>query len=117
MDRHRNSSGSSCCYRDHVEKVTAVMQKKRRVPPILWTILYVVVLASLGATSDNYRHTADLILGGVELVAALVLTVLGVRAYWSYWRHRESDDPGFRLLRSWRRWMRDEKDRTLLHNL
>jgi predicted lysophospholipase L1 biosynthesis ABC-type transport system permease subunit len=92
------------------------MGKKRKLPPIVWTILYVVVLASLAATPANYRHAADLFLGSVHLVAVLVLTVLGLRAYWSYWRHRASDDPADRLLRRWRKWMHDEGDQTLQRN-
>jgi hypothetical protein len=54
------------------------------VPPIIWTILCILVFA-VGATS--YSKAADLLVIAIRMTAALVLSGLGLREWWKY-QHR-----------------------------
>jgi len=86
------------------------MASKRRVPPIIWTILCILVFA-LGATS--YSKAADILVIAVRMSLALVLSGLGLREWWKY-HHRPGwsntrQDVGSTLLRRWRRWITDDQ--------
>jgi hypothetical protein len=87
------------------------MPGQRKVPPIFWTVLCIAFLASLAVTPQQYRFAVNTLLVALRLATALVLTVLGGRAYWNHWHHRTSEDAGDRLLRRWRRWMLGEDPR------
>jgi hypothetical protein len=86
------------------------MASKRRVPPIVWTILCILVFA-LGATS--YSKTADILVIVVRMSVVLVLSGLGLREWWKY-HHRSGwsnsrKDAASTLLRRWRRWFTDDQ--------
>src|SRR5262249_58355910 len=85
------------------------MATKHKVPPILWTILCLVIL-SFGATP--YEKTMNIVLIVVRLTLLLIFSVLVVREWWKYqhrsqWSDTESD-AGHDLLRRWRRWATGE---------
>jgi hypothetical protein len=86
------------------------MHARRSVPPIAWTILCILLLASFAATPPQYKFAVNIFFVSLRLGSALVLTVLGMRAYWNHWHHRASDDAGSRLLRRWRKWMFGESN-------
>jgi hypothetical protein len=89
--------------------VILAMSQKRKVPPILWTMLCVLLLA-LGATS--YAKTANSILIVVRLSLLVVTSVLVVQEWWNYQQRSRSRNmrrnTGSNLLRRWRRWATDE---------
>jgi hypothetical protein len=85
-------------------------QKKRKVPPILWTILCVLVLA---LASTPYAKRANTILIAVRLGLIMMFSLLVVREWWKFQnrapgRNVEAD-AAHNLLRRWRRWVTDEQ--------
>src|SRR5438105_9372740 len=81
------------------------MSDKRKVPPVVWTILCVLLLAA-GATP--YGKTADVVLITIRLLSLIVISALVVREWWRY-HHRDGwtntrEDAGQSFLLKLRRW-------------
>jgi hypothetical protein len=88
-----------------------IMATKHKVPPILWTILCILLLA-LGGTSYAKRLGATFL--ALRLIFVIVLSVLAVREWWKYqhrsqWNNME-EDAAHNLLRRLRRWATDEHE-------
>ena len=82
----------------------------RKVPPIIWTVLFFLVL---GLSATRYAKTADTFVIVLRLTLLLVFSVLGVREWWRYhhraqWGNPRSDAS---ILRRWRRWYTDEHEK------
>jgi hypothetical protein len=83
--------------------------QKRKVPPVLWTILCILIL-SFGATP--FEKTVNRLLIVLRLSVLVVFSVLAVREWWKYqhrsqWNNMESD-AAHNLLRRLRRWTTDD---------
>jgi hypothetical protein len=80
------------------------------VPPIIWTILFFLLLVAPAVTPVRYKGEVNLIFLSLRLFFTLVVAVVGIRVYWRYWHYGESG-PGSRkgLLYRSRKWMLDEE--------
>ena len=85
------------------------MARQRKVPPIIWTILLILILALNGTP---YVKTANLVLIVARLILLVVLSVAVIRQWWNY-QHRlqggnTRHEAGDNLFERWRRWTMDE---------
>jgi hypothetical protein len=81
------------------------MPRKHKVPPIIWTIQFFMLLVAPAVTS---RREVIVV---VPLLLSFPLLGFAIRSYWRS-RHQGESGPGSResLLYRWRKWMLDEKD-------
>jgi hypothetical protein len=87
------------------------MATKHKVPPILWTILCLLIFA-VGASPYAKRFDGAFLT--LRLVFVIVLSMLAVREWWEY-QHRSQwnnieEDATHNLLRRLRRWATDEQE-------
>ena len=87
-----------------------MMATKHKVPPILWTILCIVVLAF---EATPYAQRFNGVFLTLRLLFVSMLSILAVREWWKYqhrsqWTNME-EDTAHNLLRRLRRWATDEQ--------
>jgi len=83
----------------------ADMPQKRRIPPIVWTVLYILFLAACAATS--YAKTVDLVFMYLQLFTIAVASIVVVRMYWRHWHRTDNSPPKETLIQRGRDWFLD----------
>jgi hypothetical protein len=83
---------------------------QKQVPPILWTILCILIIA---LESTPFAKRVGPVFLALRLIFVLVLSLLVVREWWNYQHRLQNDiesDSGHKLLRKLRRWATDEHE-------
>jgi len=81
------------------------MSRKRNIPPIVWTVLYILFLAACAATS--YAKTVDMVFFFVQLFTLAVGSIVVVRMYWRHWHRTDDGPPKETLIQRVRDWFLD----------
>ena len=83
------------------------MPQKRRVPPIVWTILFILLLAAAAATP--YAKTVELVLMFVQFLVVIAASIVMVRMYWKYWHRTGDSNPQDTVVQRVRNWGMDRR--------
>jgi uncharacterized PurR-regulated membrane protein YhhQ (DUF165 family) len=76
------------------------MPRKHKIPPIVWTILFFLVLG----VATSYGKAADRVLIAISLIIRLVVAIVVFGMFWRYWHHRDTPSASENLLRRVRNW-------------
>jgi hypothetical protein len=83
------------------------MPRKHKIPPIVWTILFFLVLG----VATSYGKAADRVIIAISLILRLVVAIVVIGMFWRYWHRRDNSSPSEHFLRRLRNWGLDRDDR------